>query len=148
MARRPTNHARHAALSRLHKRTLLPLPQKAVDAMALEYHAALAALASGQGSRHGVELLQQLVVIARFIGETSSTRLDPALLEQLTAALQAVLERGTATGEWLIDAADRALCAALVIEHERQLRVIPIGSLEKAVDRAKHFATACRDKEE
>ncbi|MEK6290592.1 MAG: hypothetical protein V4793_04220 [Paraburkholderia tropica] len=70
MARRPTNHARHAALSRLHKRTLLPLPQKAVDAM------------------------------------------------------------------------------ALVSEHERQLRVTLIGSLEKAVDRAKRFATACRGREE
>ncbi len=109
------------------------------------YHATLA---SGHGSRHGVELLQQLAVIARFIGETSSTRLDPTLLDQLTAALQATLERGTATGEWLIDAADRALCAALVSEHERQLRVTPIGSLEKAVDRAKRFATACQDKEE
>ncbi|MGS1024092.1 Fis family transcriptional regulator [Burkholderia glumae] len=144
MARSLPKHAHHAAQTRLHKRNLLPLPRKAVDAMALKYHTALAALAAGQGTERGVELLQQLTTIASFIGEESTTRIDSVLLEELTSGLQAALERGHATGQWFIDAAHQDLCAALVIEHERQLRVTPLGALDRALDRARHFVAGHR----
>ncbi|MFY4713485.1 Fis family transcriptional regulator [Burkholderia glumae] len=144
MPRSLPKHARHVAQSRLHKRTLLPLSKKAVDSMALGYHTTLAALAAGRGTERCAELLLQLATIARFIGGESTSRIDPALLEELTSGLQAALERGHATGQWFIDAALQDLCAALVIEHERQLRVTPIGTLERALDRARHFVSAHR----
>ncbi|MCQ0034000.1 Fis family transcriptional regulator [Burkholderia glumae] len=144
MPRSLPKHARHVAQSRLHRRTLLPLSTKAVDAMALKYHTALAALKVGRGTERCVELLLQLTTIARFIGEESTVRLDPVLLEELANVLRAAIERGHATGQWFIDAALQDLCAALVIEHERQLRVTPIGTLERALDRARHFVSAHR----
>ncbi|MGS1041449.1 Fis family transcriptional regulator (plasmid) [Burkholderia glumae] len=139
MPRSLPKHARHVAQSRLHKRNLLPLPKKAVDAIALEYHTTLAALAAERGTERGVELLLQLANIARFIGEESATRIDSVLLKELTSGLQTALDRGHATGQWFIDAAHQDLCAALVIEHERQLRVTPLGALDRALDRARHL---------
>lgn len=112
-----------------------------MDAMTLEYHTALAA---GQGTEHGVELLQQLTTIARFIGEESTTRIDAVLPEELTSGLQAALERGHATGRWFIDAAPQDPCAALVTEHERRLRATPLGALDQALDRTRHFVAAHR----
>ncbi|USS44283.1 Fis family transcriptional regulator (plasmid) [Burkholderia glumae] len=105
---------------------------------------AAACRAAGRGTERCAELLLQLATIARFIGDESTSRIDPALLEELTSGLQAVLERGHATGQWFIDAALQDLCAALVIEHERQLRVTPIGTLERALDRVRHFVSAHR----
>ncbi len=73
-------------------------------------------------------------------------RPPPARARQrdLAVGAQAALELGHATGRWFIDATHQDLRAALVIEHERQLRVTPLGALDRALDRARHFIARLR----
>ncbi len=108
--------------------------------MAMQYHAALVALRARQGAEHGVMILLQMVVVAGFIGESTAVKIDPAVLGELESALNAALERGETTGEWFLDAPAHDLCAALLAEHERQLRVTPLATLQEVLARVKRFA--------
>ncbi|PEH40600.1 Fis family transcriptional regulator (plasmid) [Burkholderia gladioli pv. alliicola] len=133
-------HAARSRLTQLDKRKLLPLSKEAVDAMAMQYHTALVALQARQGAEHGVMILLQMVVVAGFIGEATAVKIDPAVLGELESALNAALERGQATEEWFLDAQAHDLCAALLAEHERQLRVTPLATLQEVLARVKRFA--------
>ncbi|WP_186156530.1 Fis family transcriptional regulator [Burkholderia gladioli] len=131
--------ANHARQNRLQKRSLLPLSKEAVDAMAMQYHTALAALKAKQGSKHGVRILLQMVVVAGFIGDATAVRIDPDVLIQLDGALCDALDHGEDTGNWLVNDTIHDLCAALLVEHERQLRVVPVNVLREVLDRATRF---------
>ncbi|WP_244116692.1 Fis family transcriptional regulator [Burkholderia gladioli] len=133
-------HAARSRLTQLGKRKLLPLSKEAVDAMAMQYHTALVALQARQGAEHGVMILLQIVVVAGFIGEATAVKIDPAVLGELESALNAALERGQATEEWFLDAQAHDLCAALLAEHERQLSVTPLATLQEVLARVKRFA--------
>ncbi|KGE10439.1 hypothetical protein [Burkholderia gladioli] len=133
-------HAARSRLTQLGKRKLLPLSKEAVDSMAMQYHTALVALQARQGAEHGVMILLQMVVVAGFIGEATAVKIEPAVLGELESALNDALERGETTGEWFLDAPTHDLCAALLVEYERQLRVTPLITLQEVLARVKRFA--------
>ncbi|WP_244111016.1 hypothetical protein [Burkholderia gladioli] len=85
-------------------------------------------------------ILLQTVVVAGFIGEATAVKIEPAVLGELESALNAALERGETTGEWFLDAPTHDLCAALLAEHGRQLRVTPLATLQEVLARVKRFA--------
>ncbi|WP_186181763.1 Fis family transcriptional regulator [Burkholderia gladioli] len=137
-------HAANSRLTQLGKRKLLPLAREAVDSMAMQYHTALVALQARQGTAHGVMILLQMVVVAGFIGEATAVKIDPTVLGELESALNEALERGERSGEWFLDTPAHDLCAALLAEHERQLRVTPLATLQEVLARVKRFAEGVR----
>ncbi|WP_186032164.1 hypothetical protein [Burkholderia gladioli] len=62
----------------------------------------------------------------------------------LPRGLLATLARGCATGRWFIDEVHQDLYAALVIERDHELLVMPVGALNRALDRTGYFVAAYR----
>lgn len=131
--------ARDRAKARASKRKLLPLPRQAIDAMSIKYHTALAALRMRRGTEGGVRVLLQMVILTGFIGDAGLEKIDRAVLRELDNALVETFDRGCDTGEWYFDGPVADLCAALLTQHDRQLKTAPLTVLQEAVERLERF---------
>ncbi|HDR8986247.1 hypothetical protein ABY44_33620 [Burkholderia sp. ZZQ-2] len=85
-------------------------------------------------------ILLEMGVVAGFIGEATPVKIDPAVLGELEFALNEALEHGENTGGWFAGASAHDLCAALLAEHERQLRATPLATLQEVLARVKRSA--------
>lgn len=79
---------------KLDKRMLLPMPRHEIEAMSLQYHAALEALRMKQGSSHGLRILLQMIVLTGFIDEARRREIRIEVLAAAEQEINAAFERG------------------------------------------------------
>lgn len=118
---------------------LMPLSRQEVDGMALRYHLVLDALKRRQGSAYGLQMLVQVAVLTVHLDSKRARVLYPDRMQQVVRDMRTAFERGEASGEWFLEGAAIARCAAVLTEHDRQLRMTPRGILFEAVEYLKRL---------
>lgn len=118
---------------------LVPLSRPDVDDMALRYHLVLDALKRRQGSAYGLQMLIQVTVLTVFLDSKRARVLYPDLMQQVVRDMQTAFACGVASGEWFLEGAAIARCATVLTEHDRQLRMMPRGTLLEAVEYLKRL---------
>lgn len=119
---------------------LMPLSRQDVDDMALRYHLVLDALQRRQGSAYGLQMLIQVTVLTVHLDSSKRARvLYPDLIPQVVRDMRTAFACGVASGEWFLEGAAIARCAAVLTEHDRQLRMMPRGTLFEAVEYLKRL---------
>ncbi|MEQ5844425.1 MULTISPECIES: hypothetical protein [Paraburkholderia] len=114
---------------------LLPMPRHEIEAMSLQYHAALEALRMKQGSAHGLRILLQVIVLTGFIDEARRREIRVEVLVAAEQEINAAFERGAKDNQWTLDAQGEDLIAALLGWHDDQLRAAPMVVLLEAAGR-------------
>ena len=138
MPRRPTFASRHRQASpraKVQRRMLLPMPREEIQALSLQYHAALEALRMKRGSPHGLRILLQVIILVGFVDEARRHEIRVEVLVAAERGVNAAFARGEEEGEWWLDAQTDELIASLLAWHDDQLRTAPLTVWSEAIER-------------
>ena len=117
--------ARKPARKPLTKDVLLPLPVTTVRALSLEYHPALAAIRSGQGSMEVVIKLVRVLYLTWFIHDGARERPDAEVFREAEAALARTAKRAEQHQEWMLPDPDHRVLGDILALHDQQLASLP-----------------------
>lgn len=123
----------------LTKAMLLPMDRISAQKQSLALHLALVACRAGHGSSHLFNELMETVYVAWFLQQEGYGDEPADLFKLAEDAVEAALQLGQATGEYLL--ADDAVPAfeKLLALHDAQMNVAPLHKVAAADGRLRRF---------
>jgi hypothetical protein len=86
-----------------------------------------------------MQVLAEVVVLARFLSEAGYGRLEQEALIACNQVIAAAFDKGRESGVWEIDAQGYEWLAKVVQLHDQQLRTVTMGDLSTASRRLDKF---------
>ncbi|CAN7310158.1 MULTISPECIES: hypothetical protein [unclassified Caballeronia] len=134
-SREKTKRPSLATQSRRKRILFLPMERTAADQLSLQFHIALETLRRGQGDSTTAQCLVQVILLTGFLEEAGFGQIEREVLDRGERALSALIQRGKATGDWLIDDLAIDNLTIIVNEHDRQLRETRLQAVVHASER-------------
>lgn len=126
------------------KRFLLPMPRSEADALCLQSRLALEAARANRASLHESTVLAQTVLLTGFLTKAGHGLLDLAFVLQVGEEVLAIVDAGKPGGEWIFSETIIESLITIVNAHDRQLREVRFGEVQKATQRLDRMIGAAR----
>ncbi|WP_321896989.1 hypothetical protein [Burkholderia cepacia] len=119
---------------------LLPLPLTRIQAISLEHHLALAAIARGHGNVDLMVCLLKAVYTAWYLRAELPDDADSLPFQSAEAALERCIARAERGEAWDLLDTDKTAIEAVLVLHDRQLAIVPAHRFLTALDMLNRFA--------
>lgn len=130
-----SSHRRQASANqRAAKTELLPLPQPIRDALSLEYHLQLEALRARAGSLTALQTLMRVAIASSMLGELGYGGISVSAVDDYESAAIEAFSAGT-EGTYAFTGDTVQTFAALLTEHDEQLRIAPVRVIDRVARR-------------
>jgi hypothetical protein len=135
------NSRKHSPAKAVRNRTAktywLPMPRREADIIVLQYRIALETIRSNRATQVEAQCVAHAVLLTNKLTGLGYGRLDAAFLEGVEEDTVAMLERGSASGEYWFREEGVAHLIDVINEHDRQLREVHLAALVACNERLK-----------